>query len=64
MAIWRPSFLPACLSGCGAGRLGEKGESGREDDWKRKVAKLAEVSSGYEREKAEDIIVVAVGKSQ
>lgn len=64
MAIWRPSCLQACLSGCGAGRLGEKGESGRVDGWKRKVATLVEVSSGYEKEKVEDIIVVAIGKSQ
>lgn len=65
MAIWRPSFLQSCLSGCGAGRWGEKGEGGREDDdWKRRVATLVEASSGYEKEKVEDIIVVAIGKSQ
>lgn len=36
--------------------------SGRADDWKRKVATLVEVSSGYEKEKVEDIIVVAIGR--
>lgn len=44
----------ASLGGCGAGRRGAERE--REDDWKRKVAMLVEVSSGYEEEKMEDIL--------
>lgn len=56
MAIWRPSFLVACLGECGARPRGAEGEVGREGDWKKKVARLVEVSSEYEKEKTEDML--------
>lgn len=46
----------ACLGECGARPRGAEGEVGREGDWKKKVARLVEVSSEYEKEKTEDML--------